>query len=503
MSGLLTPYLKKRFHNAYHWWWTTKHNMRGLSLRQQGRWHAQYHLRKLTPHERRKRVEEFVTERPEMRQVGERLVREWDIAGVGTNSGRKVVSGLWTWNGDWGVLRPAPGPPDGSPSLPLRADGLAAPRAGPMSPSPWECGKPAAPSLDPEVDMKATQRAAREVMTDPRAQELWVEVQKTVQAIQNSQCGLVLAWAMEVCPRTLECKGEVRVHIHIGVFCARGNLARNPLTWLFMGQPPSDFSRDVGQDVRGRRSMASISYLALPKVCTVFAGCSQQLFTDLPVPALSVFNGVQARKILTDTAHELLCRVPKQIDRNLDQLARYRQEQANLALERVMDWRRRHGSETKRPWRMIPLVLGWRAQYSVVLDRYQFLVLDGPSRMGKTAYARSLVAPEEFLEVSLAGGAAIDLRAYRMWKHTLILFDEADPAQIVAQKKLFQAGPMPVQLQTSTTNCHAYTAYVGGKMLVVCSNVWMSGLRNLCHEDHEWLVRNSVYVHVDEPMWVQ
>ena len=350
--------------------------------------------------------------------------------------------------------------------------------------------------------MKGTQRAARALMTDERAQDLWLEVQKTVQEIQSSQPGLVLSWAMEVCPRTLETKGEVRVHIHIAVFCGRGWLKRNPLSFQFLGQPPSDFSRDVGQDKRGRRSSSAIAYLALPKVCTVFAGCNQQLFTDLPVPTLCIFNGVQARKILTDTAHQLLCRIPKQIDRNLEQLARYRQEQGNLAVERVMEWRRRHGGETKRPWRIHPLVLGWRAQYSVVLDRYQFLVLDGPSRMGKTGYARSLVGPDEFLEVSLAGGAAIDLRGYRQWKHALILFDEADPAQIVAQKKLFQAGPMPVQLQTSTTNCHAYTAYVGGKMLVVCSNVWMSGLVKMPREDQEWLVRNSVYVHVTEPMWV-
>lgn len=219
------------------------------------------------------------------------------------------------------------------------------------------------------------------------------------------------------------------------------------------------------------------------------------------MPSQSVFNGVQARKILCQTAHDLLCRIPKQIDRNLEQLARYRSEQGNLAVDKVMAWRRMNGHEERKPWRTIHEVLHWRAQYCVVLERYQFLVLDGPSRMGKTGFVRAMVDPEEFLEVSLAGGVAIDLRAYRMWQHSLIPFDEAEPAQILAQKKLFQAGPMPVQMQTSTTNCHAYNAYVGGKMLVVCSNIWAEKMTRLSPADHEWIDRNSVYVHVTEPLW--
>ena len=90
-----------------------------------------------------------------------------------------------------------------------------------------------------------------------------------------------------------------------------------------------------------------------------------------------------------------------------------------------------------------------------------------------------------------------------MWQHSLILFDEADPQQILDQKKLFHAGPMPVQLQTSTTNCHAYSAYVGGKMMVVCSKIWAERMVRLSPADVEWLQRNSVYVHVTQPMWVQ
>ena len=503
----LTTFLKKKFHNAYHHWWTAKVSYRTLPPRSQQRYHGFYFLKKLSMEERQKRVERFLKDKPELAELAHAVLRQWKV--LTCRDGKGVCTGgLWTWNGPWGVLRSA------APDLeaePLAGGGAPAePHASSPSPTeslwttlPSECRSDQAPSLDPEAEMKRTERAARSLRSDARALELWEEVRKTVAALNGHQKGLITAWALEVCPRTLESTGELRVHVHVAAYSTRGRLSVNPMSLLFMDQTCSDFSREAGGGQRARRMTSGIAYLALPKVCTVFAGCSQQLFTDFPISAQCVFNGVQAGKILVQTAHELLCRIPRSIDRNLEQLARYRTEQGNLAVERVMAWRRHNGHEHRAAWRYNYTVLQWMAQYSVVLDRYQFLVLDGPSRMGKTGFARSLVQPDEFLEVSLAGGAAIDLRSYRMWQHTLVLFDEAEPQQILDQKKLFQAGPMPVQLQTSTTNCHAYSAYVGGKMMVICSNVWAERMVRLSPADVEWLQRNSVYVHVTSPMWVQ
>lgn len=501
----LTPFLKKKFHNIYHYWWTAKVSYRTLGVRSQQRFHGYYYLRKLNMEERRKRVEAFLKDKPEFRQLAHTVLRQWHDT-AGPKKLQHNVGGLWTWNGEWGILRAAPPPSELEPltGAPVeRHASSPSPTESAVSPLPSECRTGLAPSLDPEADMKRTERAARSVRSDPRALELWEEVRKTVAALNAREKCLVTAWALEVCPRTLESTGELRVHVHVAAHCPRGRLCANPLSLFFMDQQPSDFSREAGGAARSRRSANAITYLALPKVSTVFAGCSQQLFTDFPVSALSVFNAVQSRKMLLQTAHDLMCRIPKGIDRNLEQLARYRSEQGNLAVERVMAWRARNGHEHRAAWRYNYSVMQWMSQYSVVLDRYQFLVLDGPSRMGKTGFARSLVPPDEFMEVSLAGGAAIDMRSYRMWQHSLILFDEADPQQILDQKKLFQAGPVPVQLQTSTTNCHAYNCYVGGKMMVVCSNIWAERLVRLSHADVEWLQRNSVYVHVTQPMWVQ
>ena len=62
------------------------------------------------------------------------------------------------------------------------------------------------------------------------------------------------------------------------------------------------------------------------------------------------------------------------------------------------------------PWntkrmRVLPEVEAWLKTFEQDLFRYKFLVLDGPSQMGKTIYARSL-SPEcsHFLENRLRGG---------------------------------------------------------------------------------------------------
>ena len=139
------------------------------------------------------------------------------------------------------------------------------------------------------------------------------------------------SWALEVCPRTLEATGELRVHVHVACGSHRRRLVFNPLTVWCRGCLPRDAMRTSDREGGVGMPLAGIAYMAMPKVCTVFAGCSLGFITDLPVSAQSVFNGVQARKIVFHKAHELFCRIPQQMDRNQDQLALYRAVQGSLA----------------------------------------------------------------------------------------------------------------------------------------------------------------------------
>jgi hypothetical protein len=140
-------------------------------------------------------------------------------------------------------------------------------------------------------------------------------------------------------------------------------------------------------------------------------------------------------------------------------------------------------------------------QYRAPQARFKFLVLDGPSRMGKTLFARSLCADGDVLELNMAGGAQADLRAYDILKHELLLFDECAPSQVLQNKKLFQAGASMIQMGTSTTNVYAFQVYVAGKKFVVSSNVWCQELSRCTVADAQWLQENSVLVKVDRPLW--
>ena len=155
-----------------------------------------------------------------------------------------------------------------------------------------------------------------------------------------------------------------------------------------------------------------------------------------------------------------------------------------------------------RAFKVYPMVTMWAAQYSTSRSRYGFLVLDGPSCMGKAQFARSLAPTSKgVLEINMVGSAKVDLKLYDPLLHEVLLFDECDPRAVLENKKLFQAGSACISMQTSATNIMAFNVCVAQKKFVVCSNNWWSTTMKLAWEDAEWLRANSFYVHVQEPMW--
>ena len=143
-------------------------------------------------------------------------------------------------------------------------------------------------------------------------------------------------------------------------------------------------------------------------------------------------------------------------------------------------------------------------QFERPLHIHQLLVLSGPSRVGKTAFTRSLYDPDfQTLGINCASGAEPYLRAYRLSEHGLILLDEIVASQVSYQRKFFQAQSAPVQLGCSATNCHSYDVFVWRKKLVLASNNWESSLDALEDADRAWILANSIVLAVDEPMWVE
>ena len=107
-----------------------------------------------------------------------------------------------------------------------------------------------------------------------------------------------------------------------------------------------------------------------------------------------------------------------------------------------------------------------------VRHRYPFLVLDGPSSVGKTRFAASLTAPFRFVYCDCSNGAYLDLHGLDSESHDAILLDEMGLERAVALKKLLQAGPDICKLGVSPTMVHAYSVYSYRMRISIATNTW-------------------------------
>ena len=196
-----------------------------------------------------------------------------------------------------------------------------------------------------------------------------------------------------------------------------------------------------------------------------------------------------------------MTRIPSGLDRNLASLERFSRARMEQRVADVVAAREANIARASRPFKRYAQVDLWAAQYSQCLDRYCFLLIEGPSRLGKTAFVHGLVPPGTVYEVSLTGGALPDLRDYRPDHHRLLFFDEATPKQAIELKKLLQAPLRPIDCGTSTTNLYAFKIYVGGKRICLASNDWSAKLRRLPAEDRDWLNANCFHLRVSTPMF--
>ena len=146
----------------------------------------------------------------------------------------------------------------------------------------------------------------------------------------------------------------------------------------------------------------------------------------------------------------------------------------------------------------------WSAQYSVLKDRYKILVLESDSGGGKSRWSRLRGNRDEIFEVDCAGKRFMDLRGLERPKHKYCLCDGAEPALVLANRKLFEAGPSICTLGESSTGMGSYKVWVSGLRFIITSNNWMELLGKVkSAADREWLNQNTVYHRCTEPLYEQ
>jgi hypothetical protein len=187
--------------------------------------------------------------------------------------------------------------------------------------------------------------------------------------------------------------------------------------------------------------------------------------------------------------------------------------QNQLRRERQMIERARQSQQEfaahARPFRRIAAVEEWRRQYlpaeqggdGIPRTRYKFLVLCGPSQLGKSLFGASLFPPCH--QCFCLGQAEPDLRLYREDYHKSICMEEIEPSMVLANKLLFQASNQIISVAQSRCQQHAFSVLLERVPLVCLSNDWTTKMSQLNEEGQDWLRCNSVVIHVREPLWEQ
>ena len=339
---------------------------------------------------------------------------------------------------------------------------------------------------------------------EPTAMTLWGRVVDHGQICKQLSAADDVAVCMEVCPETYELQKALRLHIHLFLKSNGMPLRLKNMSRFEFEGCSTHVSTQIGglSTTKGRSSWSGFFYCCIKeKRGTLFSEATKTPFTKFLVNPNWIMSLVQASKLPTSAAREFLVKCVN-ASRHVKELELHEQELEKKAVQEAMAEAERSLSQQIEKQKSYERVVIFLKQFQEPLHRYKFLVLAGPSKVGKTAFARSLCdAGQEVLEVNCASGDEPNLRAYRLRRHGLILFDEILAGQVAQQRKLFQAQSAPVQLGCSATNCHSYDVFVWRKKLVLASNNWHSSLSKLSVADQAWVNSNSIVLNVEEAMW--
>ena len=346
------------------------------------------------------------------------------------------------------------------------------------------------------------------VRADSGASELWLRLQAKLRAWSLAHKFEHYAIAVELCTKTYLNEGLVRIHVHAWLKLDQGN-RRQPRTLplsgvSFCGVTPHcrGFGDKTGGLDRSRRNVYSgCFYVMVPKIGGVWSFSTTNMHVDYTVQPFWVTTLYAGRKITAAVAKAMFTAAVVSAESNLKNLETVERQLEDAAVEDERLAVEAHLRARQKPFRVIPEVQRWLRSFDTIRDRYRFLVLDGPSQVGKTRYVGSLTSVDAFLNVDCAGAVTPDLRSFRRSRHKLVLYDEAGPELVIHCKKLFQSSVDLVRLGSSATNMYCYTVWMHRVKQVVCSNKWQQECQALTLADRSWIEANSVYVYVDQPLW--
>lgn len=247
-------------------------------------------------------------------------------------------------------------------------------------------------------------------------------------------------------------------------------------------------------------------YLQFRKVGMLHSRTNYYKHTDFLVAARWIMNNWKTRKLTYEHAREEVIAGRDRVKNTLMELdfqhALHVKETQQACQTRVKYLLRRNLLEFKED----PLeVQQWKAQYHDrnfgKLSRFRPLILDGPTRLGKTMWATSFFGTNSTLVLQCQNVTEPSLHAIRndASAYKCIVFDEGCWQLVHEHKMLFQAGQELVTCCQSPTNQSAYDVFVYALPMIVCSNNFW---KDISAEAEAYLRENAFYLYVQDKCYV-
>ena len=342
---------------------------------------------------------------------------------------------------------------------------------------------------------------------DGRLNTLWAAFRGFVDALMKDVSVTSWAASMELCTTTYE-KGEgVRVHLHLALKSEVRKLDVTPTRLAFRDGKPFVRLSVPGLSNRGAGGWSHIYYCLCPKRGVIYQAGNCVPFSDFPVRGDWPFTLLQAGKMNQSDCREEIIRAGRGIVRLLTDFERYTQALEELRIEKRMNEYAVELAKTQLKCVTLQQVEEWKkAATQPFQRRKKFLVLEGPSGLGKTEFIKDLFGAEKVLELNCGScGDVVNLRQFKPGQHVCVLFDEASAHLVLNNRKVFQAPPGWIELGHSPTGRDVYKVFLGDTVLALNSNKWTEELERIAGKspsDHAWLVKNAVRVEVTANMFI-
>lgn len=351
-------------------------------------------------------------------------------------------------------------------------------------------------AIHAKLPLRARELLFREI---PAVRKLWEDFTKWWKSANQKASWPKWAIKMELSLHA-EVPHETIVHFHVGCFNPHVRqairLQQLRSRYTFDGQIPH-ISACGGRGLRAERALYHLNYYCqVIKDGTLFADTNwPAMEADNPVEQAYIFGLWKARKMDSEKAIAEIERARgcrrvafcKEIDWNIKEEARKWEEREKWFLQQRL--------ATNLPV-VLPEVASWVASFSQKFGRecrFKFLVLVGPSQVGKTRYATKLFGADKTFTVSCPYGIREpNLKGFERRKHRCIVYDEGSSALVLKNRALFQSGLDEQMLSQSTCQEHCYTVWLYGVAQVITTNRWPE--EGTSEEDEAWLDANSVVV---------